>query len=599
MVRAIVYKSLYIVQMVLAVYLFTGCSEDAVDELNEAQSRSMKMNFRVNVKQFDINATRGGDELAWEWKDGDVIYLQYHVGEKLVRGHAVYSKETDSWEAFYNGTLASTEQCEVYFFEGASTSDKKQVTLTGSEAIYTDIYASYVVEDGEITLSAFLTPLTGRLQFTGAQGTKIQVSGIQYYTGYDAETNTLTTSTEALSRTVATDGYTPYIYGVFADTDKRELTVTNSIDGDHIDFVRSFGMSVFQVGKSGYMTIPTSDTNKGWTEIKRNPILTVNQTSLNFSFSVTSCNVSVTSNIIYTVSSSATWCTATLSSDRNTLRIAVTENTGNASRSAKVTLKHEITGLTATVNITQSAFGTFTVTGNGKTVTFKMIKVGAGTFQMGKDAGGDNETPVHQVTLTKDYFMGETEVTQALWYAVMGQSPTSDGSKWSSSSGLGDNYPAYYISYEDIESFLTKLNTLVSSQLPSGKQFRFPTEAEWEFAAKGGNKSKGYTYAGSNTIGNVAWYYHNSNDCTHPVKEKGANELGLYDMSGNVSEWCYDFFEDYSSSAQTDPTGPITGYTRIHRGGSRYYVASVCRSVERALASPSGRSDIRGFRLSM
>ena len=159
----------------------------------------------------------------------------------------------------------------------------------------------------------------------------------------------------------------------------------------------------------------------------------------------------------------------------------------------------------------------FTVGG----VTFKMKLVEAGTFQMGSTTGGSDEAPVHSVTISKDYYLGETEVTQALWEAVTGYSPTSDGSSWSSKDGLGDNYPAYYISYEDVQSFITELNSL------TGENFRMPTEAEWEFAARGGNKSKGYKYSGSNTIGDVAWYSKNTRSKTYAVKTKTANELGI------------------------------------------------------------------------
>ena len=244
---------------------------------------------------------------------------------------------------------------------------------------------------------------------------------------------------------------------------------------------------------------------------------------------------------------------------------------------------------------------TFTVTGNGKTVTFKMKKVIAGTFEMGNYNDGTKVSNAHSVTLTKSYYMGETEVTQALWYAVMGESPTSDGSKWNSSYGLGDNYPAYYISYEDCEKFLVKLNQL------SGQKFRFPTEAEWEFAAKGGKKSKGYTYAGSNAIDDVAWYTVNSYDLgssnanygTHVVKTKAANELGLYDMSGNVWEWCYDWYGSYSSSAQTNPTGATTGSNRVCRGGSWNGNATLCHTAIRSCISPSTRSNALGFRLAL
>ena len=238
---------------------------------------------------------------------------------------------------------------------------------------------------------------------------------------------------------------------------------------------------------------------------------------------------------------------------------------------------------------------TFTVTGNGQTVTFRMKLVEAGTFQMGSTTGESNEQPVHQVTLTKDYYMGETEVTQALWYAVMGQKPTTSyGSQWESSYGLGDNYPAYNVSWNDCQTFITKLNAL------TGVTFRLPTEAEWEFAAKGGNKSQGYTYAGSNTLGDVAWYSGNSSTKTHEVKGKAPNELGLYDMSGNVWEWCQDWYGTYSSSAQTDPTGAASGSYRLLRGGSWIYDATYCRVAIRFNITPTYRGDYNiGFRLAL
>lgn len=243
----------------------------------------------------------------------------------------------------------------------------------------------------------------------------------------------------------------------------------------------------------------------------------------------------------------------------------------------------------------------FTITGHGKTVTFNMKLVEAGTFLMGSESGDSDEMPVHTVTLTKDYYMGETEVTQALWYAVMGQSPTSNGYRWSSDYGIADNYPAYYICYEDCQQFLTKLNQM------TGEQFRFPTEAEWEFAAKGGIKSKGYTYAGSNTIGDVALYIENSYDLgypntyygTHAVKIKQPNELGLYDMSGSVWEWCYDWYGSYSASDQTDPIGPTTGSGRVARGGSWSEMATYCRCTIRSNDSPSSRYCSLGFRLAL
>ena len=190
--------------------------------------------------------------------------------------------------------------------------------------------------------------------------------------------------------------------------------------------------------------------------------------------------------------------------------------------------------------------------------------------------------------------MGETEVTQALWEAVTGYSPTSDGYSWSSKDGLGDNYPAYYISCEDVQGVITELNSL------TGENVRMPTEAEWEFAARGGNKSKGYKYSGSNTIGDVAWYSKNTLSKTYAVKTKAANELGIYDMSGNVWEWCSDRYGKYNSRAQTDPTGlTTTGNTRVNRGGSWFSYATNCRCANRDNYAPSIRNYYLGVRLAL
>lgn len=235
-----------------------------------------------------------------------------------------------------------------------------------------------------------------------------------------------------------------------------------------------------------------------------------------------------------------------------------------------------------------------------KGVLFNMIKVQGGTFTMGATAeqGSDadsDEKPTHQVTLS-DYYIGETEVTQELWQAVMGttiQEQAKKSTYGTSLYGVGNSYPMYYISWNDCQTFISKLNSL------TGKNFRLPTEAEWEYAARGGQKSKGYKYAGSHTLtlSNVAWYDGNSSYETHPVKQKQANELGLYDMSGNVWEWCQDRWGSYSSSWQTNPKGPSSGSNRVIRGGSWYYSASYCRVAIRNYDSPGNRNYNLGFRV--
>lgn len=204
-----------------------------------------------------------------------------------------------------------------------------------------------------------------------------------------------------------------------------------------------------------------------------------------------------------------------------------------------------------------------------KGVQFSMIHVRAGTFTMGATEEqvnpDDNEKPVHQVTLTRDYYIGETEVTQGLWQVVMEGTPPKD-----------PTLPANGISYLDTEKFIKQLNNL------TGKEFRLPTEAEWEYAARGGNKSKSFMYSGSNNIDEVAWYNENSKNELHPVATKQPNELDIYDMSGNVWEWCDDWLSEYNSAAQIDPNIQ-TGSGFIIRGGGYFHSnnASDCRVSRR------------------
>ena len=209
------------------------------------------------------------------------------------------------------------------------------------------------------------------------------------------------------------------------------------------------------------------------------------------------------------------------------------------------------------------------------------------TTEQTTEADSD-ERPTHKVTLS-DYYIGETEVTQALLHAVMGTNP---------SYFTGDNNPVEKVSYTDCIEFIDKLNEMFSGRL-NGMKFALPTEAQWEFAARGGNKSRGYKYSGSNYIGDVAWYDNNSDSKTHPVAQKRPNELGLYDMSGNVWEWCRDWYGGYSSSSQTNPIGPTNGSYRVFRGGSWSFNARYCRVSIRYCLNPSNRLLNLGFRLAL
>ena len=218
-------------------------------------------------------------------------------------------------------------------------------------------------------------------------------------------------------------------------------------------------------------------------------------------------------------------------------------------------------------------------------ITFKLVKVKKGAFVMGEGKDGENVNNFHNVTLSKDFYIGETEVTQELWQAVMG-----DEHEFGFP---GAKKPAHGLSWNDCMSFIAKLNTL------TGHNFRLPTEAEWEYAARGGNKSSGYLYSGSDDIDKVAWYQGNSQSQIYDVASKPCNELGLFDMSGNVTEWCSDYYQPYVAEPQLDPTGPDDHSVDRHvvRGGafnSPYYNCYV-RTHSHAQTSQAGY--YLGFRL--
>ncbi|GHT29260.1 hypothetical protein AGMMS49574_05540 [Bacteroidia bacterium] len=248
--------------------------------------------------------------------------------------------------------------------------------------------------------------------------------------------------------------------------------------------------------------------------------------------------------------------------------------------------------IVAIVSIAAAAFLLFFLLGanssgiKGPEAAIEMVYVQGGTFSMGcsGEQGSDcyyDEKPLHSVTVS-NFNIGKYEVTQAQWKQIMGSNP---------SVFKGDNLPVENVSWEDVQEFISKLNAA------TGKRYRLPTEAEWEYAARGGNRSQGYKYCGSNNLNNVAWYWDNSSNKTHPVGAKSPNELGIYDMNGNVYEWCSDWYGNYNSSSQTNPTGPSTGSYRVLRGGSWDDYAEDCRVSDRLNFAPGYRGDDVGFRL--
>jgi formylglycine-generating enzyme required for sulfatase activity/TolB-like protein len=232
-------------------------------------------------------------------------------------------------------------------------------------------------------------------------------------------------------------------------------------------------------------------------------------------------------------------------------------------------------------------------TSTGRLLPANFVRVEGGTFQMGSNNGNNNEKPVHTVTV-KSFSIGKYEVTQREWQEVMGNNP---------SNFKGDNRPVEKVSWFDAVEYCNKLSLkegLTPAYRGSGNNitcdwsangYRLPTEAEWEFAAKGGTKDYLTTeYSGSNSVGTVAWYKDNSGGSTQPVGTKAANSLGIHDMSGNVWEWCWDWYGDYSGGSQTDPRGPVSGADRVGRGGGWIDPAERVRSAERfSSGNPSGR----------
>ena len=257
-------------------------------------------------------------------------------------------------------------------------------------------------------------------------------------------------------------------------------------------------------------------------------------------------------------------------------------------------INYLLTGEWPEIEVYEPQYETFTV----GSVTFRMVLVEGGTFTMGARDGDPYvrpwESPAHEVTLS-DYYIAEMEVTQALWRAVMG---TSNNPSWfTSTNGYTNDYqrPVESMTYSKITSFLSTLKQ------KTGKTFRLPTEAEWEYAARGGKWSKGYLYVGGDNVDEVAWHKGNAGDTTHPVGKTLANELGIYDMAGNVDEWTSDWYGLYTDAAQVNPTGASSNSNneRVLRGGSWDQAFRMCRPTQRHQGNTAYTSAHTGFRIAL
>lgn len=689
-------KKLYLISVIAVMVLFSmfSCTEENVFMPEEENQYTCKLSFDVSRGSYgDKESSRGAVNDSEMWEDGSVVYLSFAVGAaNRVRGKAVYNKESDYWTLYYNGNIANgtTASCDAYFFEGNVTETNSIITIPQDAAVYSDKTASYVKTQDGMKVSAYLSPLTGRIRFKGAAGMNFHLSGVCRYDSFDLSTNELSGSDNIHDIKVGTDGWSSYVYPYFPEISRKLVLAYGNLS-----FSTECEHPILDAGLSGYMEIPTEDKHNGWDMTKMtlpavasvtvsdigvnkasfrsrvtddgngaisdcgfcystaaNPTISdahisYGKTTADFGKTVTGFSENTTYHVrAYAINelgvaysedvafktlevTVATLSPVAISGIGGTyaeLESSVTSvgngtlidagfvlstefyptvNDRKISCGAVSTLKTKVDQLTPETKYyvrayatnekgtayseelsftTGKAFSTETFTVNG--VDFTVVAVEGGTFTMGatSEQGSDaydGEKPTHQVTLS-DFYIGKYEVTQELWKAVMGSNP---------SYFTGTNLPVEYVSWVDCQSFITKLNEL------TGKTFRLPTEAEWEYAARGGKKSKGYKYSGSNTIDNVAWYTSISSSKTHEVGTKSPNELGIYDMSGNVWEWCSDWYGSYSSSSQTDPTGPTSGSARVLRGGSWGNYARYCRVSLRDSTAPSSRGSDCGFRL--
>lgn len=310
--------------------------------------------------------------------------------------------------------------------------------------------------------------------------------------------------------------------------------------------------------------------------------ISVDNTSISADSKGETISIPIQSNVQWSFDNENEWYNAQKSDGK--LELAIDRNYSMVERTGTITIRSgEVSQI---ITITQSGCQWFE--------SFEMIDVEAGTFYMGAQkatSDGQNydasayqiESPVHEVSVNA-YSIGKFEVTQAQWMAAMGRNP---------STNQGENLPVESVTWDEIQEFITLLNE------ESGLNYRLPTEAEWEFAAKGGNKSDGFKYSGNSVLGACGWYYSNSEANTHEVGCKEANELGIYDMSGNVREWCNDWFAYYSSSGIENPQGPSSGSVKVNRGGSWTTPGVNCRNTYRHTDSPSDSAQDLGFRLAL
>ena len=488
--------------------LLVSCSQI---ERPAASGEPARVTFSVDIVHWDMPLTKAGESGA-PLPDQAAVFFTLESGGNRLMLKSQYSASAGTWSLshirqFDNGFSWETTQftdlapfssgtCECYYFEDsngapirdtwvAAYDNRPYVNLGGTSAVYVDKNARYSIIDGELSVAAYLTPLTGRIRFNppvgGTDSWSLNLYNVRYYERYYLTSEGLVSSTKGLYQGNQAETQGQYLYCEFANPDQKVLSLYASGRNYSNYYVREFTEDILAPGSSCTDNMPSKTNHNEW------------------------------------------YCYDSQVYDNISLKFVV-----------------------------------------------------PGTFQM----GGTDAGPVHQVTLTKSFYMGFTEVTRSAWYNVMG----------SPASYSGSDLPVTGKTWEEVQEFITVLNA------KSGRTYRLPTEAEWEYAARGAQSSNGYRFSGSDICSEVAVWNGNADSKVLSVQSKNPNEWSFYDMSGNASEWVNDWYGDYPDGPVVDPKGPDSGTIHVRRGGNRRAPQS-CLTV--SYRDISAELEMTGFRLAM
>ena len=601
-------NTLNIIALLLSLLLFVGCEKDVSDEQLRVSPEIIEIGCEGGIVQVDIGSTSSWKVVVpsnCTWVKSD-----RYEGEG---GHRQWIKLTIS-----KNNTKSTRKATITISNRGKSHDITITQLALSfdvtpESI--DVGIDKTTQDITINSNISWSAKTSDSWFSlskssgNAGSSKITVTIAKNTTG-DTRTghveiynnNQNVSKKVVITQKVASLTIDPKSINVGAEAVTRNVTVTSDIDwmaktsanwiilsknsgyAGTTTLTINIGANTLTSSRSGYVEFYNSEYNVSKkvdiNQIAFSPELSVSPNSFDVGAEATTKTVTIESNFSWTAKTSSSWIyVSKLSGSVGTtaLTIEIDANTSTSSRSGYVEFYNTEYKLSKKVYINQY-LAEFIET--IESLNMKMIFVEGGTFAMGSNDGDDDEKPVHNVTLDS-YYIGETEITQAQWRAIMGYNP---------SEYTGDYRPVECVSWEGVQKFCKKLSEL------TGKRYVLPTEAQWEYAARGGNKSKGYKYSGSDNVDDVAVYDTSSHS---NVKSKKPNELGIYDMSGNVWEWCSDWYDSsyYSLSPQANPQGPTSGSARVLRGASWDFNSSYFRVAIRGAGNPSGCNCYNGFRV--